>query len=197
MRKLLLIFGIILSSLAYSAEQTGVVNKETGDLLRAGYVSTNSWLTDGSFNTNTEQVVTGVPHPPQVYDVFDTNGWHRFTTNTWAIFNPPMTNRVAEWNLSKTNHQHIIDWENASAFRLGQLNAIFTGAGLITNDLTFAEISPAIIADYTRQAGPTSPSVSVSIALEECVKFAEGWILELIGPPPDRSEISKHIKAHE
>jgi hypothetical protein len=186
------ILGILLLAGAISAsEHTGIIETDSGNLLRAGFISTNDWQVESN-----QTVKAGVPFPAKIYDIFSTNGWHCLSNTTWIICNPPMTNRMDDWNNSKTNYSEIVNWENASSFRLGQLNAIYTAAGLITNNLTFPEISPAIIADFTRQAGPTSPAVSVSIALEECVKFTEEWTVELIGFPPDRSPISKHITSH-
>lgn len=188
--KKLLLATLLMVATAFGADHTGVID-DSGNLLRSGFVPTNAWSTSSN-----ETVVTSVPRPSKVYDIYNTNGWHRFETNTWFIFNPPMTNRIADWNDSKTNHQHIVDWENASVFRLGQLNTILTFEGVITNDLAFATLLDTTVADLVRIAGPTSASLSVSIALEECVKYTEKWVLELIGLPPDKSKISTHIKQH-
>jgi len=70
---------------ALLAGGNGVIETATGNLLRGGYVSTNSWATDGAFDASAESVVSGIPHPFYYIGNPTTNTFHRLTNGVWIV----------------------------------------------------------------------------------------------------------------
>ena len=79
-----IVFVACLATVLAEPPHTGVINSLTGVLLRSGYVSTNDWLADGSFDPATESVVSGIPRRAYTFDDPATNMWHSFSNGGWS-----------------------------------------------------------------------------------------------------------------
>lgn len=116
-------------------------------------------------------------------------------TANWFVTNTSITATVQKWNELKTNYNAITTWENRFMLRFGQANGILLSEGLITSAYEVATVDLDELATNMIVATNASAS-SVGIALDECYKWSIKVTLDFIGPPPDGSEIRKHIKEH-
>ena len=152
---------------------------------------TNSTLEGGAWDEDSATLTVTYTEPLSAADyAIVSNTANFFATNSSSAL------AVDKWKDLKTNFTAILAWESRLTNRLASVNGLLMLEGIITNNFTPQNSTPAIVGAAVAQS--TNALIGqLGLALDADVKYLYLTTEGTIGRPPDGSEILYHVPVNE